>query len=192
MQTTNIMSTEPKYTPRFLEEYRNNVIPKMKEKFGYTNLLAIPRLNKIVINMGIGEAINDPKLAEAAAVDLCVITGQKAKMCRAKKAVSNFKLRKGLVIGCCVTMRGARMYEFFDRLITVAIPRIRDFRGFSAHSFDGSGNYNFGLLEQNVFPEITSDKITRTQGMNITIQTTAKTDEEGKELLRLFGFPFRR
>jgi len=186
------MSTEEKYIPRLLEEYRGNIVPSMKEKFGYANLLSVPRLNKIVINMGIGEAINDPKLVDAAAADLAVITGQKAKICRARKAVSNFKLRKGLAIGCCVTMRGTRMYEFFDRLITVAIPRIRDFRGFSAHSFDGSGNYNFGLLEQNVFPEITSDKITRTQGMNITIQTTAKTDAEGKELLRLFGFPFRR
>jgi large subunit ribosomal protein L5 len=186
------MSTEEKYIPRLLEEYRGNIVPQMKEKFKYANLLSVPRLNKIVVNMGVGEAINDQKLVEGAAADLAVITGQKAKICRARKAVSNFKLRKGLAIGCCVTMRGARMYEFLDRLITVAIPRIRDFRGFSAHAFDGGGNYNFGLLEQNVFPEISSDRTTRTQGMNITIQTTAKTDDEGKELLRLFGFPFRR
>ena len=186
------MSQEEKYIPRLLQEYRATIVPALKEKFGIANLMAVPRLNKIVINMGIGEGINDAKLVDAAAAELAIITGQKAKICRSKKAISNFKLRKGLPIGCCVTMRGARMYEFLDRLITVAIPRIRDFRGFSAHSFDGAGNYNFGLLEQNVFPEITSDKITRTQGMNITIRTTAKTNEQGKELLLLFGFPFRR
>jgi len=186
------MSSQEKYIPRLLEDYRINVVPKMTEKFGYKNPMSVPRLDKIVINMGIGEAINDQKLVEAAAADMAMLSGQKAKICRARKAVSNFKLRKGLAIGCCVNLRGARMYEFLDRLITVAIPRIRDFRGYSSHSFDGSGNYTFGLLEQTIFPEVSTDKVTRTQGMNITIATTAKTDDEGKELLRLFGFPFRR
>ena len=142
------MSKEEKYIPRLLEEYRKTISPAMKDKFGYTNIMAIPRLNKIVINMGIGEAVNDPKIVETAAADLALIAGQKPKTCRAKKAVSNFKLRKGLAIGCCVTLRGAMMYEFLDRFITVASPRIRDFRGFSPRGFDGQGNYNFGILDR--------------------------------------------
>jgi large subunit ribosomal protein L5 len=161
------------------------------ERFSYKNKLQVPRLSKIVINMGVGEASHDPKLVEKAAHDLEVITGQKAKITRAKKPISNFKIKKGMAIGCCVTLRRYMMYEFLDRLITVAIPRIRDFRGFSPNSFDGRGNYTFGISEQTVFAEVNLDKVERTQGMNITICTSAKTDEEARELLRCLGFPFR-
>jgi large subunit ribosomal protein L5 len=181
-----------KYIPRLLKLYREEIISKMKEKFDYKNDLAVPRLVKIVVNMGIGEATQDSKLIEKASQELAVITGQKPKVCRARKAISNFKLKKGMPIGCCVTLRRYRMYEFLDRLITVAIPRIRDFRGFSPNSFDGRGNYSFGLSEQTVFAEIDLDKVSRTQGMNISIHTTARTDEEAREFLRLFGFPFKR
>lgn len=181
-----------KYVPRLLTLYRNEIIPKMKDKFKYTNNLAVPRLIKIVINMGVGIATTDAKLIESAAEQLAQITGQKAKICRARKPISNFKLKENVPIGCCVTLRKARMYEFLDRLITVAAPRIRDFRGFSPRSFDGKGNYTMGLLEQNIFTEINLDKVTRAQGMNITFQTNAISDEEAKELLKLFGFPFRK
>ncbi|MEI8350348.1 MAG: 50S ribosomal protein L5 [Candidatus Omnitrophota bacterium] len=181
-----------KYIPRLLASYRQEVVAKMKEKFGYANDLAVPKLAKIVINMGVGAAITDPKLTEKAAEELASISGQKAKICRSRKPISNFKLKKGVPVGCCVTLRRYRMYEFLDRLITTATPRIRDFRGLPAHSFDRSGNYTFGLTEQNVFPEVEADRITRAQGMNITIQTTAKTDKEARELLTLLGFPFRR
>ena len=180
------------YLPRLITFYRDEVIPKMKEKFGYTNTMAVPRLVKITVNMGVGEGTSDAKLVEKASSELAQITGQKAKVIRARKPISNFKLRKGAPIGCCVTMRRYRMYEFLDRLITVAFPRIRDFRGFSGNAFDGRGNYTFGLLEQSMFAEIELDKVTRTQGMNVSFHTTAQTDEEAKELLRLFGFPFRR
>ncbi|MCM8787587.1 MAG: 50S ribosomal protein L5 [Candidatus Omnitrophica bacterium] len=178
--------------PNLLKLYRQEIIPKMREIFGYTNDLAVPRLVKITINMGIKEATADPKLTEKAAEELAQITGQKPKICRARKAISNFKLKKGMAIGCCVTLRRYRMYEFLERLIVVAIPRIRDFRGLSTLSFDGRGNYTFGLTEQNVFAELDADKITRTQGMSITITTTSKTDKEAKELLSLFGFPFKK
>ena len=181
-----------KYIPRLLKVYREEIIAKMQEKFGYKNTLAVPRLRKIVINMGVGAAITDPKLTEKAAEELAVIGGQKAKICRSRKPISNFKLKKGVPVGCCITLRRYRMYEFLDRFITIAAPRIRDFRGLPANSFDRSGNYTFGLTEQNVFPELEPDKITRAQGMNITIQTNAKTDKEAKELLNLLGFPFRR
>ncbi|UCG35132.1 MAG: 50S ribosomal protein L5 [Candidatus Omnitrophota bacterium] len=181
-----------KYLPRLLSLYQEQIVAGMKEKFGYTNKLAVPRLVKIVVNMGIGEGTSDSKLVDKASEELALITGQKAKITRARKPISNFKLRKGAPIGCCVTMRRYRMYEFLDRLITVAIPRIRDFRGFSGNAFDGNGNYTFGLLEQSVFAEVEIDKVSRTQGMNISIHTTAKTDEEAKELLKLFGFPVRR
>lgn len=181
-----------KYLPRLLKDYRDTVVPKMREKFGYKNVLAVPRLLKIVINMGVGAAITDPKLTEKAAEELAIITGQKAKICRSRKPISNFKLKKGVPVGCCVTMRRYRMYEFLDRFITVGAPRIRDFRGLPANSFDGSGGYTFGLTEQNVFAELEADKITRAQGMNITLCTSAKTDKEAKELLTLLGFPFRR
>jgi large subunit ribosomal protein L5 len=181
-----------KYIPRLLKAYREEIVPKMKEKHGFKNDLAVPRLLKIVINMGVGAAITDSKIIEKASDELAMLSGQKPKICRARKPISNFKLRKGLPIGCCVTLRKYRMYEFLDRLISVAFPRIRDFRGFSAHSFDGSGNYTFGLTEQSIFTELNIDKITRTQGMNISIHTSASNDEEGKDILTFFGFPFRR
>jgi len=189
MQQTDLRND---YIPRLLISYREEIIPKMKEKFGYDNILAIPRLSKIVINMGIGSAGGDIKVIEKLARDLSAITGQHPKITRPKKPISNFKIKKGMAIGCCVTLRRYRMYEFLDRLISVAIPRIKDFRGFSSASFDGMGNYTFGLTEQIIFPEIDIDKVEKTQGMNITINTSADTDEEAKELLLLFGFPFRR
>ncbi|MBU1122897.1 MAG: 50S ribosomal protein L5 [Candidatus Omnitrophota bacterium] len=181
-----------KYIARLLTFYRDEVVSKMMDKFGYSNRLAVPRLNKIVINMGVGAATTDSKLTESAAEQLAQISGQKAKICKSRKPISNFKLREGLAIGCCVTLRKARMYEFLDRLITVAMPRIRDFRGFSPKSFDGKGNYTLGLVEQNIFTELNLDRVTRAQGMNITFQTSAETDEEARELLQLFGFPFKR
>ena len=185
-------NTQEKYLPRLLILYRDEIIPKMKERFGYQNNLTVPRLVKITVNMGVGEAISDAKLIEKASEDLAKITGQKPKICRARKAISNFKLREGVAIGCCTTLRRYRMYEFLDRLIMMALPRIRDFRGFSAQSFDNRGNYTFGLSEQTIFPEIDLDKISRTQGMNISLNTNAATDEEAKELLRFFEFPFRK
>lgn len=181
-----------KYIPRLLKVYREEIIPKMKDKFGYKNYLAVPRLLKIVINMGVGSASSDSKIIEQVSEELALITGQKAKICKARKPISNFKIRKGMSIGCCVTLRKYRMYEFLDRLITTAIPRIRDFRGFSANSFDGKGNYTFGLLEQSIFTEVNVDKISKTQGMNISIETSANKDEEARELFKFFGFPFRR
>ncbi len=181
-----------KYTPRFLKLYKETIVPQLMKKFDYKNPLATPKLIKIVVNMGIGEATSDAKIVEKAAQELGAITGQKPKICRSRKPISNFKLRKGQAIGCCVTLRKSMMYEFLDRLITVASPRIRDFRGFAGNAFDGRGNYTFGLSEQGIFPEINLDKVSKTQGMNITINTSAQTDEEAKELLRAFGFPFRR
>lgn len=185
------MDSKQKYIPRFLTLYRNTIVSELRKKGGYKNDLAVPRILKIVINMGIGEATSDSKIAEKACGELTLIAGQKAKMCRARKPISNFKLRKGQPIGCCVTLRKARMYEFLDRLITAATPRMRDFRGLPSNSFDGNGNYTFGLSEQSIFPELDLDKITRAQGMNITINTSARTDQEAKELLKSFGFPFR-
>ena len=181
-----------KYTPRFLKLYRESIVSELKEKLGLKNALAVPRIIKIVINMGVGEASSDSKIIEKSAEELALITGQKAKICRARKPISNFKLRKGSPIGCCVTLRGGRMYEFLDRFITVAAPRIRDFRGLSPNSFDGRGNYTFGLVEQSIFSEINLDKVDRAQGMNITIHTSAGTDKEARELLGSFGFPFRK
>ncbi len=183
---------EKKYVPRLLTLYREEIVPQLKAKLNSKNNLAVPRLIKIVVNMGVGEATSDSKIIEKAAEELGVITGQKAKICRSRKAISNFKLRRGQAIGCCVTLRKNMMYEFLDRLITVAIPRIRDFRGFPLKSFDRRGNYTFGLSEQGIFPEINLDKIGRTQGMNICINTNATNDEEAIELLKSFGFPFRR
>lgn len=179
-------------TPRLVEKYRSEVIPEMMKLFKYKNKLAAPRITKIVINVGLGEATQDIKLLEAAQNELAVITGQKAVVTKAKKAIANFKIRKGSSIGCKVTLRRARMYEFLDRLISVAIPRIRDFRGLSAASFDNSGNYSFGLDEQVIFPEVDMDKIMKTHGMDITIVTTAKNKAEAYELLRLFGMPFSK
>jgi len=178
--------------PRLLEKYRNEIIPKMMETFNLKNKLVVPRLEKIVINMGVGEGLQDIKLLEKSMEELSLITGQKPILRRAKKAISNFKIRQGSPIGCKVTLRRAMMYEFMDRLINVALPRIRDFRGVSPDSFDGQGNYTLGMTEQNIFPEIEYDKITRTQGMDITfVIKTAKTREQAHELLRLFGMPFQ-
>lgn len=176
--------------PRFKEKYYKELAPKLKEELGIANVNDIPKLEKIVVNMGVGEAATDSKLIDAAVEDLRVITGQQPMICRAKKSIATFKLRAGMPIGAKVTLRGDRMYEFFDRLIAAAIPRIRDFRGLPANSFDGHGNYSMGVTEQIIFPEIDYDKVDRTRGMDITFVTTAKTDEEGKALLTAFGFPF--
>ncbi len=183
---------EEKYVPRLIPYYRDTIASQLKEKFGIKNSMAVPKLIKIVINMGIGQGSQDAKLTEKAAIELGQITGQKAKICRSRKPISNFKLRENAPIGCCTTLRGKIMYEFLDRFISVASPRIRDFRGFPANSFDGRGNYTFGLTEQSIFPEINLDKVSRTQGMNISINTSATNDEEARELLKGFGFPFRR
>jgi large subunit ribosomal protein L5 len=178
--------------PRLLIKYRQEIMPALKSQFGFTNDMAVPKLVKIVVNMGVSAGITDPKLTEKSAEELAVFTGQKAKICRSHKAISNFKLKEGVPIGCCVTLRRYRMYEFLDRFISIAVPRIRDFRGFSFHSFDGRGNYSFGLQEQNIFPELELDKVSRVQGMNISIQTSAKNDKEGKALLDALGFPFKK
>ncbi len=177
--------------PRLLEKYRNEIIPQMMEKFNFKNKLQVPRLEKIVINMGIGQAASDSKIIEVAMQELALIAGQKPIITRAKKAISNFKLKKGMPVGLKVTLRGARMYEFFDRFINVALPRIRDFRGVSSKSFDKNGNYSIGLNEQIIFPEIDIDKVQRNQGMDVTICTTAKFKEDAYKLLKLFGMPFR-
>jgi large subunit ribosomal protein L5 len=177
--------------PRTAKFYDENVRPALMEKFKYTSVMQAPRLVKIVINMGVGDALNDQKLMDAAMNELGQITGQRPAVRKAKKAISNFKLRAGVPIGCMVTLRGARMFEFYDRFIHVALPRIRDFRGVSPRSFDGRGNYSVGLTEQIIFPEINYDKVGKVRGMDVTIVTTAKTDEEGRELLRLLQMPFR-
>jgi large subunit ribosomal protein L5 len=192
MQEVQQNNLGEEYTPRLLKLYREKIIDMMIEKFSYTNRMEIPKLTKIVVNMGVGQGINDAKLVERAANDLGLITGQTPKITRAKKPISNFKLKKGVAIGCCVVLRKTRMYEFLDRMITVAMPRIRDFRGISANAFDGMGNYTFGITEQTVFPEIDLDKVERTQGMNITICTSSETDEEARALLDFLGFPFRK
>ncbi|MBN1405613.1 MAG: 50S ribosomal protein L5 [Candidatus Omnitrophica bacterium] len=178
-------------TPRLLEKYRNEVTPAVMQKFGYKNRFQVPRIKKIVINMGINAATHDMKLVEAAQKDMTAIAGQKAVITKAKKAISNFKIRKGLPVGCMVTLRRAKMYEFLDRLINVAIPKIRDFRGVPPGSFDHHGNYTLGLTEQAIFPEIEADKITKTQGMDITITFTITTKEVAYEVLKLLGMPFR-
>jgi len=179
-------------TPRLLEKYRNEVTPKMMETFKLRNKLAVPRLEKIVVNMGVGEGLQDIKLLEKSMEELAIITGQKPILRRAKKAIANFKIREGSPVGCKVTLRRAMMYEFMDRLLNVTLPRIRDFRGVSAESFDRGGNYTLGLNEQNIFPEMEYDKITRQQGMDITfVIKNAKSKEQAKEFLRLFGMPFK-
>lgn len=176
--------------PRLKEKYYKELAPQLREQLGIANVNDIPKLDKIVVNMGVGDAATDSKLMDAAVEDLRVITGQQPMICRAKKSIATFKLRAGMPIGAKVTLRGDRMYEFFDRLIAAAIPRIRDFRGLPATSFDGHGNYSMGVTEQIIFPEIDYDKVDRTRGMDITFVTTAKTDDEGKALLTAFGFPF--
>ncbi len=176
---------------RLKQFYKDSVVKSMTEQFGYTSIMQVPRIEKITLNMGVGEAVADKKVMEHAVADMEKIAGQKAIVTKAKKSVAAFKIRDDYPVGCKVTLRRERMYEFLDRLVTVAIPRIRDFRGISAKSFDGRGNYNMGVKEQIIFPEIEYDKIDAIRGMNITITTTAKTDEEAKALLAAFSFPFR-
>jgi len=178
-------------TPRLLEKYRKEIIPAMQQKFNYKSPMRVPAVKKVVVNMGVGEAITDIKILDKAQEELAAITGQKPVICRAKQAIANFKIREGLPIGCKVTLRRTMMYEFLDRLINVALPRVRDFRGVPSDSFDKDGNYSLGLKEQAIFPEIDIDRIQRVQGMDITIVTNAKTSEEAYELLSLFGMPFQ-
>jgi large subunit ribosomal protein L5 len=181
----------PAPVPRLLEKYEKEVLPKLAEKLGRTNRLSLPKLTKIVVNMGVGKAIAEKKYMEEALEVMKQITGQKPQVCLSRKAISNFKLREDLAIGCKVTLRGRRMYEFLDRLISIVLPRVRDFRGLDPNAFDRRGNYNLGLTEQMVFPEINPDKFTYNQGMNITIVTTTEKDDEAREMLRLFGMPLR-
>jgi len=176
---------------RLKERYTREIAPKLMKEFGYTNPMQVPRLTKLLINMGLGEAIQNIKVLDSAMEELRAITGQKPVATKAKRSIANFKLRKGMSIGCMVTLRKERMYEFFDRLVNVALPRVRDFKGVSGKSFDGRGNYSLGIREQIIFPEIDYDKIDKIKGLNINVVTTAKTDEEGKALLRFLGMPFK-
>ncbi|MBU4312893.1 MAG: 50S ribosomal protein L5 [Candidatus Omnitrophica bacterium] len=178
--------------PRLLQKYKEEIVPELSKKFSYKNVLQAPRIVKVVVNMGVGAASQDIKILEQAMQDLTVITGQKPAMTRSRKAIANFKIRKGLPIGCKVTLRGARMYEFLDRLVNVALPRIRDFRGISDRAFDEKGSYSLGLKEQAIFPEINIDKMTRTQGMDVIINIRSNSKEESFELLKLLGMPFTK
>ena len=184
-------ATADDYTPRLRKRFREELVPMLKEQLGLANVMRVPRLEKVVVNMGVGEAVKDGRLLDAALEDLQVITGQKAIVTKARKSIAGFKLREGMAIGAKVTLRGARMWEFVDRLVSLALPRIRDFRGLSPTSFDGHGNYTLGVTEQLIFPEIDYDKVQRQLGMDITIVTTARTNEEGEALLRALGFPLR-
>ena len=177
--------------PRLKDRYRTEIVPAMREQFGYSNVMQVPKVTKVTLNMGIGEGTHDAKAMEEAALQLGQIAGQKPQVRRARKSVANFKLRTGMPVGLRVTLRGERMYEMLDRLVSVALPRIRDFRGITPQSFDGHGNYNLGVKEQIIFPEIDYDKIDRLRGLDIAITTTAKTDDEGRALLKLMGMPFR-
>ncbi len=177
---------------RLKEIYKNEIIDAMIKKFGYKNIMEVPKIDKIVVNMGVGEAKENPKVLEAAVADMEKITGQHAIVTKAKKSIANFKVREGQSIGCKTTLRGEKMYEFLDRLVNLALPRVRDFRGVSANAFDGRGNYSLGIKEQIIFPEIEYDKIDKVRGMDIIIVTTAKTDEEARELLRLFNMPYAK
>ncbi|MCI5951260.1 MAG: 50S ribosomal protein L5 [Anaerostipes sp.] len=177
---------------RLKEKYTNEIVDAMNKKFGYSNIMQVPKLDKIVINMGVGEAKDNAKVLDAAIKDLETISGQKAVITKAKKSVANFKLREGMPIGCKVTLRGERMYEFADRLINLALPRVRDFRGVNPNAFDGRGNYALGIKEQLIFPEIEYDKVDKVRGMDIIFVTTANTDEEARELLTLFGMPYKK
>lgn len=180
------------YIPRLITHYKEKSVPALMKKFGYRNIMQVPKLSKVIVNMGVGAAVDDSKLLDRSMEDLEVITGQRPVITTAKKSISNFKLRAGNRVGCKVTLRRWRMYEFLDRLISITIPRVRDFRGLSDRSFDGRGSYSMGAREQIIFPEINYDKVDRIRGMNITIVTTAKTDEEAYELLTAFGMPFRK
>jgi large subunit ribosomal protein L5 len=182
--------SENGYVPRLRQRYRDEVVPQLQRQLGLANVMQVPRLEKVVVNMGVGEAIKDGRLLDAAIEDLQVITGQRPVVTRARKSIAGFKLRQGMAIGAKVTLRGARMWEFLDRLVSLALPRIRDFRGLSPAAFDGHGNYTLGVTEQLIFPEIDYDKIVKVTGMDITIVTTAATDEEGRALLTALGFPF--
>ncbi len=185
--------TEKKITaPRLKGIYSKNVMPHLKEQFEYKNIMEIPKISKITLNMGVGESVEDKKVIDAAVADMTAISGQKPVVTKARKSIAGFKIREGWPIGCKVTLRGKKMYEFLDRLITIALPRVRDFRGLSARSFDGRGNYSFGFKEQIVFPEIDYDKVDKVRGLDVVITTTAKTDEEAKALLAAFKFPFRK
>jgi len=177
---------------RLKDQYKNEIMDAMTKKFGYKNVMEIPKIDKIVINMGVGEAKENAKAMEAAVADMETITGQKAIVTKAKKSIANFKLREGLAIGCKTTLRGEKMYEFLDRLVNLALPRVRDFHGVNPNSFDGRGNYALGIKEQIIFPEIEYDKVDKVRGMDIIVVTTARTDEEARELLRLFGMPFEK
>jgi len=181
---------EAAYKPRLKQVYEDRIVKAMTEKFGYKNVMEVPRLSKIVLNMGVGEATQDKKRVETAAQEMTAIAGQKAVITKAKKSIAQFKLREGMPIGAKVTLRRERMYEFLDRFVTIALPRVRDFRGLNPKAFDGRGNYATGLKEQLIFPEISYDRIDKIRGMDVIVATTAKTDDEARELLRLFGFPF--
>ena len=181
-----------KFTSRLYDFYRQECVPKMMQEFRYKSSMQVPKLEKIVVNLGMGEAIQNIKLLDSASVELTAITGQKPVITRAKRSIAAFKLREGMPIGCMVTLRRGRMYDFFDKLVNVVLPRVRDFRGLSGKSFDGRGNYTLGIKEQIIFPEIDYDKIDKVKGMNITIVTSAPTDEEGRQLLTLMGLPFRK
>ena len=178
-------------TPRLKQRYDKEICTELMKRFGFKNKLAVPRLRKITVNMGVGDASSDQQILDTAMAEVAAITGQKPKVTRAKRSISSFKVRAGQPVGCVATLRGARMYEFMDRLINLAVPRVRDFRGLNPNSFDGRGNYSMGLAEQSVFPEINPAKVEFQQGMNITFTTTARTDEEARRLLSLFGMPFR-
>ncbi len=183
-------ATEETYTPRLRARYREELVPALREQLGLANTMQVPRLEKVVVNMGVGEAVKDGRLLDAALEDLATITGQKAVVTKARKSIAGFKLREGMAIGAKVTLRGAYMWEFVDRLVSLALPRIRDFRGLSPAAFDGHGNYTLGVTEQLIFPEIDYDKVVKVTGMDITIVTTATTDDEGRALLAALGFPF--
>ena len=188
-QTTGV--TEEKVTPRLKTRYREEILPALRTEFDIENVMQVPGLTKVVVNMGVGEAARDSKLIDGAVRDLTAITGQKPAVTRARKSIAQFKLREGMPIGCHVTLRGDRMWEFLDRLLSLALPRIRDFRGLSSTQFDGRGNYTFGLTEQVMFHEINQDRIDRSRGMDITVVTTATNDDEGRSLLKQLGFPFK-
>jgi large subunit ribosomal protein L5 len=177
---------------RLQQHYREKVVPRLKQDLGVRNEMQVPRITKITVNMGVGEAVADKKVMDAAVADLTKITGQKPLICKSRKSIASFKLRQGLPVGCKVTLRGARMYEFLDRLINIALPRVRDFRGISARAFDGQGNYSLGVKEQIIFPEIQYDQIDQVRGMDITITTTATDNKQGRALLEAFNFPFRK
>jgi len=191
-KTQQANSAPTNYLPRLLEKYRTKVFAELKEEFGYKSVMQVPRVEKIVVSMGLGEALSNKKILEAAVKELGQITGQKAVKTRAKKAISNFKLRQGVEIGAMVTLRGNQMWEFLDRLISLALPRVKDFRGLNPNAFDGRGNYSLGVTEQIIFPEIDIDKVEKIGGLNVAIVTTAKSDTEGRSLLKRLGLPFRK